>query len=63
MKFRSLLAVCLFLSSAAGVAQSDRGTITGTVSDATGAVIPGVGIEAKNVQTGATYQAGIFRDG
>ena len=64
MKFRCLLiAVCLFLSAVAGFAQSDRGTITGTVSDATGAVIPGVAIEAKNVQTGATYQAGSSETG
>src|SRR5881409_2094775 len=63
MKFRSLLAVCLFLSAGAGFAQSDRGTITGTVSDATGAVIPGVAIEAKNVQTGAVYQAGSSETG
>jgi len=53
-----LVIVCLFLSTLAAFAQTDRGTLTGTVSDATGAVIPGVAIEAKNVQTGATYQAG-----
>ena len=59
MKIRSLLVVVsLFLSVLAAFAQTDRGTITGTVSDTTGAVIPGVSIEAKNVQTGATYQAG-----
>src|SRR5437867_11082462 len=64
MKFRCLLiVVCLFLSAVAGFAQSDRGTITGTVSDATGAVIPGVAIEAKNVQTGALYQAGSSETG
>src|SRR5215813_2372137 len=65
MKFRSLLivVVCLFVSAAAAFAQSDRGTITGTVSDATGAVIPGVAIEARNVQTGALYQAGSSETG
>ena len=38
-------------------AQSDRGTITGTVSDAAGAMVPNAPIEAKNIQTGAVYQA------
>src|SRR2546423_6749080 len=58
-----LVVVCLILSAFAAFAQSDRGTITGAVSDATGAVIPGVAIEAKNVQTGATYQAGSSETG
>src|ERR1044071_6061312 len=44
-------------------AQTDRGTITGSVSDATGAVIPGAEIEAKNVATGAVYQAGSSETG
>ena len=38
-------------------AQSDRGTITGTVMDPAGAVVPGAPVEARNVQTGAVYQA------
>jgi len=64
MTMRSLLAVaCLLLFALVGFAQTDRGTITGTVSDATGAVIPGVAIEAKNVQTGAVYQAGSSETG
>ena len=36
-------------------AQTDRGTITGTISDPAGAVVAGANIEAKNVATGATY--------
>src|SRR5437667_10175419 len=47
---------CLFLISLSAFAQSDRGTMTGTVSDTTGAVIPGVSIVATNVETGARYQ-------
>src|SRR5262249_50640084 len=35
--------------------QSDRGTITGTVSDPAGAVIASAAIEARNVATGAVY--------
>jgi hypothetical protein len=58
-----LIAVCLFVLASSAFAQTDRGTITGTVADASGAVIPGVGIEAKNVGTGTTYQAGSSETG
>src|SRR2546426_11625343 len=47
---------CLLLISLTAFAQSDRGTMTGTVSDATGAVIPGVKVEAMNVETSARYE-------
>lgn len=40
------------------LAQSSRSTITGTVADPSGAVIPGATIEAKNTATGAVHQAG-----
>src|SRR5437868_13378289 len=64
MKIRFLLAVlCFVLSTLTAFAQTDRGTVTGTVSDTTGAVIPGVFIEAKNAQTGAAYQAGSSETG
>jgi hypothetical protein len=36
-------------------AQSDRGTITGTVSDPAGAVVAAAAIEARNIETGAVY--------
>src|SRR5262245_57599262 len=64
MTRRCLLVVtylCVFALSA--IAQTDRGTITGTVSDASGAVVPGVTVEARNVGTGATYQAGSSETG
>ena len=55
---RSLLtAACWLVFVFAAFAQSDRGTITGTVLDPTGAVVPNAPIEAKNVATGAVYQA------
>jgi hypothetical protein len=38
-------------------AQGDRGTITGTIQDPAGAVVAAAGIEAKNLENGATYQA------
>ena len=46
----------VFLFALSTFAQSDRGTITGTVSDPAGAVVAGAAIEAKNVATGAVYQ-------
>jgi hypothetical protein len=41
---------CLLLPMAA-LAQTDRGTITGTVSDPAGAVIPGAIVRVTNVDT------------
>jgi len=38
------------------LAQGDRGAITGTVADATNAVIPGAGVTATNTQTTAKYE-------
>jgi len=43
-----LLAVCVF-------AQSDRGTITGAISDPAGAVVANAPVQAKNLGTGAVY--------
>src|SRR5579885_1843687 len=56
MKHTSLLLVVCALASAA-FAQSDRGTITGTVSDPAGAVVANAPLEAKQLETGAVYQA------
>ena len=44
-------------------AQGDRGTITGTVTDAANAVVGGAGIEARNSETGATYTAATTETG
>ena len=48
-------AFCLSFLAVAAFAQTDRGTITGTVSDPAGAVVPNAPIEAKNVATDAVY--------
>jgi hypothetical protein len=55
-----LLGCALFLLASVGLvwSQTDRGTITGTVSDPAGAVIGAATVEAKNADTGAVYQAG-----
>lgn len=53
---RSLLvAVCILVFTLAAFAQSDRGAITGTISDPTGALVANAAIEARNVATGAVY--------
>src|SRR5437868_4544456 len=51
-----LLAAILVFEFAA-FSQSDRGTITGTIADPAGAVVANVRIDARNADTGATYQA------
>jgi len=44
-------------------AQSDRGAISGTIADPTGAVVAGAGIDVRNVDNGATYKVGISATG
>lgn len=51
-----LLLLCALLFSSTLRAQVDRGTITGTITDATGAVIPGVQVFATNPATGQVYK-------
>src|SRR5215475_14013140 len=56
----------LSLSLTAGVcsfAQSNQGTITGTISDPSGAVIAAAQIEVKNHDTGIVYQGGTSSTG
>lgn len=45
----------LFLIAYGAFAQSDRGSITGTVFDPAGAVVPAAAINATNVETRAVY--------
>src|SRR4051812_44597529 len=56
MRFLSI-SVCCAVLAASVFAQSDRGTITGTVSDPAGAVVASAPIQAKNVGTGVEYSA------
>jgi hypothetical protein len=44
-------AVLLLITATAAVAQFDRGTLSGTIRDEQGAVMPGVTVTARNVQT------------
>src|SRR5579871_6786659 len=53
---RSFLLALLMCSTAAlSLAQGDRGTITGTVSDPAGAVVAAATVEARHVETGTSY--------
>jgi hypothetical protein len=52
---RNLLALICVLCMPA-VAQLDRGAITGTVTDPSGAAVPGVHVFARNTATGAKFE-------
>jgi hypothetical protein len=51
MKFRMSLAVVLFVVASLS-AQTFRGTILGTVTDASGAVVAGAQVKVRSVNTG-----------
>jgi len=55
LKFVAIV-LFVFYSAVIGFAQIDRGTITGTVTDASSAVIPGVTIVARNTETSSRYE-------
>jgi len=46
------------LSGLSAFAQSNQGTITGTISDPAGAVVAGAQIQVKNSDTGVVFQGG-----
>src|SRR4051794_21433502 len=53
---RSFIATsCLLLFASATFAQSDRGTITGNITDTTGAVIANAQIQAKQLDSGSLF--------
>src|SRR5438874_3780637 len=49
---RLVIAFTFLLFSSGAFAQTDRGTITGTVSDPAGALVPNASVEARNTQSG-----------
>jgi outer membrane receptor protein involved in Fe transport len=51
------LLISLVFLSVFVYAQSDRGTVTGTVADPAGAVVPSAPIDLENTETGAKFQA------
>ena len=62
MKLRSLV-VCVFLLSAIAVGQTFRGTILGTVTDPSGAVVAGATVKARNQATGLERTTSTSADG
>ena len=50
------LASFLLLCAGAAFAQSDRGTITGTITDTSGAIIANAPVGARHLETGAVFQ-------
>ena len=60
-----MLLALLLLSSINASAQTDQGRITGTITDQTGALVPGAIVLVKNEQTGeertvTTTDAGLY---
>jgi len=53
----TLLALLTILSASAWSQNVNMGEIRGTVTDQTGAIIPGVSVEIRNVNTGQVYRA------
>jgi hypothetical protein len=56
----AVLALC---GSATATAQTIRGTVTGTVTDSTGAIVPGITVTLTNTATGIGASAVTSRDG
>ena len=52
LKLAGLLLVIAALFAAAAFGQTSRGTVTGIVTDASGAAVPGATVELKGTQTG-----------
>jgi hypothetical protein len=50
-----IVVVCLLASACLSVAQSERGTIDGTVFDRIGHKVASAAVEAKNVATGSVF--------
>jgi hypothetical protein len=58
-----LISVFVFCAAALLFAQSDRGVITGTVKDSTGAVVPGAQVTATHVATNSTFKTNTTSSG
>jgi carboxypeptidase family protein len=61
---RALLVVCLALSLAiSAMAQNDRASITGRITDPSGANVVGASVKVTNINTGASFEASTNDDG
>jgi outer membrane receptor protein involved in Fe transport len=63
MKLRMILAALVLLSASGLVAQTFRGTILGTVTDASGAMVSGASVKVHNVNTGLDRTTQTSEDG
>ena len=59
----TLATICLILLATGALAQSDRGTITGSVNDPNGAVVARAEIIVRNVATGMEYKTSATETG
>ena len=50
------VAILALLIPFVAMSQTDRGTITGTVADPAGALVPGAAVTARNAETGAIHE-------
>ena len=57
------IATLFLMCALSAFAQGDRGTITGTVTDPTGAVVPNANIQVTNSETSAVYKVGTSSTG
>ena len=53
----TLFVLCSFVLVGTLSAQTANGTITGTVTDQTGGVVPNAAVQVKNTDTGIIYQS------
>jgi hypothetical protein len=61
--FSVWVAICVLMLAPLGSAQSESASISGRVTDATGAVLPDADIETKNVETNVSERTKTNRDG
>jgi hypothetical protein len=54
---------CLLLFALAAYGQGDNGSITGTITDSSGASAPNVSVDVKNSDTGAVFHGGTSNTG
>ena len=59
----TLATICLLLLATSALAQSDRGTITGSVNDPNGAVVARAEVIVRNVATGTEYKTSATETG
>ena len=63
LRLALMLIALIALAAAPGTAQTFRGTILGTVTDATGAVVSGAKVTVRNTDTGLTREVTTADDG